>query len=450
MKFLKSFIVIMLVFCFSLGIVACGVEDSGNSELKIGYRAENAEQILTKKLCEAFEAKMLQEGKTVKTKPVSVNAGSYNSEITRAYNAGTLCDIMYVTDEYASVWSENGVFEDLTPYFAQDNFDFSAYDAAAFDSAKAWENKIAYAPRSYDQFVVYLNLDFFNKYGVAVPTSDNWTWSKLFEICEEFRQKIVEEHGEQDAEYYRSIDLEITWQPVYYAMIKAFGGYIIDVSTQTVGLEETAAVNAIKKLDEMADKKYCPNPGSGSSYFPNGRSAMYVMTRAACANLERNDITNVAFLPFPVFDSAFTGVADSMAYLPYGSTGYAITSTSKQKDIAFEFVKFALSEEGQNIMGRNGSIVPVLKSLQENPDAAWRKGVDILKDIDQSAFIYNSHYVPLFSCYGRGYNPPTKERTMYDNVRESLKSLNSSKYADNNIEQFAKDMADSLKLGLGI
>lgn len=454
MKVFVKMIVILLVLCVSLGMVACGGTNVDDSELTIGYKAENSEQILTKQLCKAFEEKMSLKGKSVKTKLVSINSGSYNAEIDKAYNAGTLCDVMYVTDEYASVWSENGVFEDLTPYFSNDNFDFSLYDDAAFESAKAWQNKIAYAPRSYDQFVVYLNLDFFAEYNVDIPSAENWTWTKLFEVCDELRQKIVAKYGSGNADYYRPIDCEITWQPLYYSMIKAFGGYIIDLQTNSVGLNQTAAINAIKKLNEMADKKYCPNPGSGSNYFPNGRSAMYIMTRASCANLTKNDITNVAFLPFPEYDSAFTGVDEGKAFLPYGSTGYAITSTSKKKDVAYEFIKFTLSEEGQSLMGNNGSIVPVLKSLQNNPNASWCNKIDCLKGVDQTAFVFSSslanNYVPLFSCFGRGFNPPAKERTLYDSLKQSLLSMNSSTYADNNMDKFAEDMANRLKRDLGI
>ena len=66
------------------------------------------------------------------------------------------------------------------------------------------------------------------------------------------------------------------------------------------------------------------------------------MSRPTVSNLEKNEITNVAFLPMPIFDETFTGVADGNSYYCYGTTGYALNSKSKNKDLAWEFMQYVV------------------------------------------------------------------------------------------------------------
>ena len=82
----------------------------------------------------------------------------------------------------------------------------------------------------------------------------------------------------------------------------------------------------------------------------------------------RNRNINVDFLPMP-FD-----------VIGAGNSGYAITSVAKDRlsteggntknneDLAWEVIKWLITEPGQQALGRSGAGIPVLKSLKNSGD----------------------------------------------------------------------------------
>lgn len=448
-KFVKilSLVLCMVMLC---GLFACGGGSSG--DLVIAYKQETAEALLTRKMVNAFKAKKASEGVTVNINMFEINLGSYNSEILKQNASGTMADVYHTDDSLAPIWAEKGIFENLDPYLTRDNFNFAEYDEMAFEAARVYNNNVYYAPRTYDQPVVILNLDFFNTYGVTAPTADGWNWSKLIEVCDQLRKAInAKEEGLKKDNYY-PLDVCVSWQPIYATFVKAFGGYIVDAENKTFGLTETASVKAFEKINEILDAKYVNDPTAPSAYFPNKKAGMYIMSRPTCANFEANEITNVAFLPFPVFDAEFTGLTEDKGIMPYGSAGYALCAKSKNKELAWEFIKFTMSEEGQNIMGENGTNVPIIKSLQTNPEASWITGIEVLKNIDQSAFVFSaefaSKYERVLGNFGKGI-APEKESTLYNTLKQQINSINSATYQDRSIEYFCSETQKALVNAMG-
>lgn len=445
---------VLLCFLMLVGFVACGSGNDGNAEkLVIAYKQEAAEGILTKKMINAFKEKKKKEGVNVNISMFDISLSSYNSDILKQNASQTMADIYHSDDSLAPIWAEKGVFENLTPYFERDNFDFCLYDEMAFDAAKVYNNNIYYAPRSYDQPVVILNLDFFNKYNVTVPTETDWNWSTLVRVCDELRKSIDATEATLVAENYYPLDCCVSWAPIYYTFVYGFGGKILDVENKSFGFTSTQTVNAFKKIDELLDAKYINDPNSPSAYFPNKKAGMYIMSRATVSNFEANGLTNVAFLPFPVFDKEFTGLKEDRGVMPYGSSGYALCSRSKNKELAWEFIKFTMSEEAQIIMSSNGTIVPIIKSLQTDPNAAWVTGVSVIKDIDQSAFTfkteYNSIYTRVLGNFAKDI-APEKESSIYTVLKRQINSINSATYRDKDISVFCADTQKALEKEIGV
>lgn len=429
------------MLCF--GGVACGGDGENGGTLTVTYQQGTTEGRIVTRLKNAFEAKKKEEGKTVKVKLVATSSNNYNSDILKGWETNALADVVYTYDEFAPVWAEKGVFENLDARFAASNFDFSAYDEAAFSSAKAYGGSIYYVPRSYDQPVVYVNRDLFTQYDIAVPTASEFTWTKLMEICDQLRKAFDNDSSLGiDAQYYYPLDLTWTWQPIYNAFVQSFGGYIYNGETDKVGFTESGTVKAFEKIREIIDNEYAPPTTGGGTNFSDKKAAMYIMSRPTVSNLEKYEIENVAFLPMPVFDEAFTGVANGKSYYCYGTTGYALNSNSKNKETAWEFMQFVMSVEGQTILSEGGLIVPIVKSMQNAENAAWKKGISFIADEDQSAFVFGadkeSVYTRILATYARG-NYPTKERTVYDSVNQQIQSLCSKTYEDETVAKFCAD-----------
>ena len=448
-KIVKLLCLIMSVFML-FGMCACA-GGGGGSDLIIAHKQEPAEAILTRKLINAFTAKKKAQGQEVEIKTFEISTGSYKSDITKQNASKTMADIYHSDDQLAPTWAKLGVFENLDPYFARSNFDFTLYDDKAFDAAKVYNGNIYYAPRTYDQPVVIVNVDFFDYYGVEVPTEDGWNWTKLVQTCDTLRKAIDAKENINEREVLFPMDCCLSWQPIYSTFVKAFGGYIIDGENKTFGLNQPEAIAAFTKIKELIVNKYFNRP-SGAGYFTNGKSGMYIMSRAAVANLEANGTTNVKFLPYPVFDAEYLGASQDKGIMPYGASGYAMTASSKNKDLAWEFILFTLSEEAQNIMGANGTSVPVIKSLQTSADAAWRTQIEIIKDVNQDAFIFPdafaSKYERVLGNFGKGI-APEKEDTLYTNLKQLINAIDSAAYLNESVEVFCNDMQRDLATVMG-
>lgn len=95
--------------------------------------------------------------------------------------------------------------------------------------------------------------------------------------------------------------------------------------------------------------------------------------------------------------------ADSIDFLPFpgekvavGCSGYGITTvhadeeqtangeTKKVADLAWDFIKFIISEEGQQVAGETGLSIPVLKSLLE--DGKWTEW-NAEQNLNHAAFL---------------------------------------------------------------
>lgn len=424
-KFLRMIALILTCVC-CLSLFACGGGTKDKSTLYVTYQENDAEMMLIKKLGDAFEKKMEKEGVSVKVGYNAISISSYNSDMLKQWNSGNLADVIYTYDEFASKWSKKGVFENLDDYFTSSNFDFTLYDEYAFNSAKTYNGSIYYAPRTYDQPVIYVNKDLFAKFGVEVPSAENFTWTKLMEVCAQLRAAMDKE---ANASVLRPIDVNFKWQPIYNAFVKSFGGYIYDAEKDTIGFNEKGTVKAFEKIREMMDLKYIPaTTGGGAGLFTSKKAAMYIMSRPSVTGLEDRGIKNVAFLPMPEFDSEFTGLSDNASYYCYGTTGYAINSRSDKKDIAWKFLQFIMSEEGQNTISASGANVPIIKSMQTDPNATWKTGIDFLKNVDQSAFTFDSKkeavYTRILATYARTKSSNDEyENTIYTNVSSIIGSF---------------------------
>lgn len=79
--------------------------------------------------------------------------------------------------------------------------------------------------------------------------------------------------------------------------------------------------------------------------------------------------STVDFVSLPKFE----GVENS--YIGMGCTGYAVTSqcVAEKRDLAWDFLKFVMSESGQDAFCRSGAGIPVLKKMAEDPEAAFRR-----------------------------------------------------------------------------
>jgi multiple sugar transport system substrate-binding protein len=448
MKKLKSILASALAL-LTVGVCAScnNASSGGKAMLKIQYsNAANSEQTLANNLKKAFVKKMADEGVIVDVRLVGVTMGpGYNQNLMQGWQSGSLADVLFTQNDIVSRYARNGVYADLTEKFTAENFNFSECDEMAFADATV-DDKIYFAPRTIDQPVIFLNKDLFAKYGVDVPTyGDDWTWTKLVSVMSDLREGIDENEPSTLAKTIVPMDVSISWGAFYDAFVRSFGGYVYNADNNSVGFTQEGTQNAFEKIQELIKNKYIP--AQGGQLFVNQKAAMYVASRASVATLQARGNTNVAFLPIPVYDDAFTGLTNGTSYYSYGATGWALNSKSKKKDIAWKFLQFVLSEEGQEIMSSTGSVLPVKKSMQTAEDASWKTCFDFLKGVDQSAFVFSSTLASKYTRIPAAYAKSSKstkaefESSVYTQVESSINSLGSA----SKLAEFLKEAQSDLE-----
>lgn len=422
---MKKFVALAMSALMCFGLAACG-ETDGENVLWLTVEDSQVEGALHVKLGKAFAEKMKAEkGVDVTVKRSTFSNNDYGKSINTLFATGTLGDVVFTYDNYAPQYLQEGYFADLTSYIADGGVDLSLYKEDAIASGTVLGNKIAYFPRSFDQVTIFINNEFFEDMGMAdkIPTVKNgswdwWTWTELLNLCGELRAAINTNMSEAQAEYYYPMDANLLWNAVYDPIIKSFGGYTVDVSAMNSGLNkdnpDTAAYNntlkAIEFMQDLVHKQYTP---AGYGAFTAGNQAMAFCTRPSVTGAVEAAM-DLSFAPMPKFDEAVTGIENGTTYVGYGSGGYALNAQSTKKDLAWEFIQFAISEEGQKIIASEGRCIPTIKS-QLTTDGDWTKYLD---GVDQSAFLYNAHTLSLAS-FARGVKVDT-EFTIYSKIRSNI------------------------------
>jgi ABC-type glycerol-3-phosphate transport system substrate-binding protein len=73
-----------------------------------------------------------------------------------------------------------------------------------------------------------------------------------------------------------------------------------------------------------------------------------------------------------------------------GVAGYSICSTSKNKDVAWAFLSYLLSQKGQQKMALNGlNLASIRKDLSDHTKANWGKNYE---NLNLSAYTYGAEY----------------------------------------------------------
>ena len=430
----------------SFALTGCGNKTrSDPNTLWLTVQDTQAELAIHVKLGNAFAEKMKEQGQEITVRRSTFSNNDYGKSILTLLNTQSLGDVVFTYDTYASQYSKEGLFEDLSSYVERD-IDLSLYNEDVIESARAYENQLSYFPRSYDMVTVFINNQFFRDVGMEdrIPSTEiygenweNWTWSAMLDLLKDLRVAInqSEKYGGAKSSYYYPVDANIAWNAVYDSVIKSFGGYTVNAENMTSGLDSAQGAvyeNTLRAIQFMKDlveekteyaegvegrddktKRALANSSEGT--FSSGNDAMAFMTRPSVQGCKEADM-DLSFAPMPKFDAAVTGLENGTTYVGYGSGGYALYKDSANKELAWEFIRFAVSEEGQEIIAEDGLCIPTIKSLQTS-DAAW---TEYLPGVDQSAFLFEGNTLSL-ATYARGVEQET-EYQIYSKIKQSMMS----------------------------
>ena len=185
-----------------------------------------------------------------------------------------------------------------------------------------------------------------------------------------------------------AMDLKLAWEPTYVTLLNAMGIETMFNADGTLGLAKDS-----DKLQALHSKLYAVdricNSDSADTDFATGYTFMKVVSRPVVLGIidrfsQTYGSASLQCVQIPVDDIAAGNSGYAINYY-YSRQSVSVNGVTKSYlDICWDFIKFIITEEGQEVAGESGSNIPVLKSLLE--DGAWRH-VPELEGMNHDAWI---------------------------------------------------------------
>lgn len=312
-------------------------------------------------------AAFMEKYPNVEIEMIDTQSAEYNNKLTVMLAGGDSDpDIIMVKEPESQVpMKEKNQLLDLSDYMKRDGIDLGIYAGAG--EQLQMDGKQYTLPYRKDWYVLYYNKDLFDAAGVDYP-SDDMTWDEY----EELARKMTS--GEGSAKVYG------THNHTWMAMV---ANWAVQDGKNTLMSEDYSFLKpwyeqAARLQDDGIVQSYA-NLKTGSihyiSVFEQQQCAMIPMGSWFMSTLIQDRESakfdfnwGVATLPHP------DGVA---AGSTMGSvTPVGINAKTKAPDMAWEFVKFATSEEGAAVLASNGifpaatsdEVVSILSNIKGFPE----------------------------------------------------------------------------------
>lgn len=341
---------------------------------------------------------------------IEVTLEAYGSEYDTKISAGMgskdAPDVMYMWD-YPTY---NGGLEPLDAYLEKEGADYKADFYEALWSYNSMGDSVYGIPVGFTTHALFYNKDIFAQAGVAEPTAD-WTWEDVKAASKTIAEKVSGVKG---------FSFQMKPDPYDFEMyLWSNGGAFCDESGKVDGaLNSEASVGAVSLFQDMAKEGYAvATEKSGTDEFRSGKTAMYIYGAWSIASFNEDGL-NYGIVNIP----SFPGKGKSVSIL--SSSGVSISKDSKNKDAAWEFVKYWTGAEmnkariGYELPARK-SVVETEKIMEDPLNAPFYTMLEQSSGHTPASFI-----VPTWSelkdtltlSFERVYNPSSLEdaKTVFD------------------------------------
>lgn len=314
---------------------------SGNKQVLSVTTWDNDSTPQFQAVIDAYESK----NPNVEIKVIDTAADEYNNSLGISLSAAQSDpDVIWVKDMGSMLqMADKKQLLPIDEYLKNDNLDLSVYSGAA---EQLQYNDVSYAlPYRSDWYVLYYNKDLFDAAGVEYP-SNNMTWEDYYELAAKMTS------GEGSSKVYGGHDH--TWQALVTnwavqdgenTVVEKDYSFLKPWYEARLALQENGYMQSYANL-KTANIHY-------SSVFKNQQVAMMPMGTWFIATMMQSQAEGetdfnwgVATIPHPANTEA--------GYTVGALTPIAISAYTDQADLAWDFVKFATSEEAANILAEQG------------------------------------------------------------------------------------------------
>lgn len=357
------------------------------AKITVAITADPIEKTLINALAEGFR----QQYYNVTVEPVIIQ-GEYVKELGNRFAAeknkpGSVPDILFANSETSYSLISYGLFENLDScleYETEKNGEYIGqfYDYFMKLGQEGLDGSQYILPRSADRVVTHLNTRILGEAGVDMTKVKNgWTWEDFLEVCRTVRT-FLDENG-MNSRYV--IDSYVNWEAVMYPIFRSFGVEIFD-GKGNVTLDDASNVAgaqvALDLMKELVDERYiAPLNSDGSANFEGGQGAM--MFHSAPVYKYKGILgDDYDIVTFPLIGET--------PKIGAGLAGYGIFSGSANKAVAWKFLSYMLSREGQETLAEGGSTCLPIRTDMADPQT--NKWSEKYRDMNMEAYSYRMDY----------------------------------------------------------
>ena len=356
---------LLCLVLFSLLLVACApldttqLGDSGDEPVVLRVNGLSGPPVssVLEVLTENFEAQ--HPGVEVK---IETGTGDYAEGLYAQAAAGTLADVIFTADIFTAPFVDAGLLLDMEELAdGDDEFDLNDVYPSILGLGRVEGTPGLYMiPASLDTVQMYYNKTLWEEAGLELPQPD-WTWDDLVNACLQLQDAQGEGFyclGTGAAE--GSFDWWAYWVP----WVRGYGGDVLSEDGKTSTLSTPEALAGLQAYADLWAKHQVMVPlgtDMGGNCFINQRCAVFFHIPGLISKY-REGVGDAFEWDVQLMPAQPEGQITGM-----GTFGFAITSSTEHPDLAWDYLKYLASAEGQRILTENRMAMPLLKSMANDP-----------------------------------------------------------------------------------
>lgn len=371
----------MVIVMLSIVLAGCGNSTDDNSNENTEGNTSNLDgTVLTvatvnnpdMKIMQKLTKEYFEEDTGIEVEFVVLPENDLRKKVTEdvALGAGAF-DIVTISTYDTPIWAQNDWIESLSPRMDKLSEDEkNAYDLEdifpSMRDALTYDDSLYALPFYGESTMLYYNKDIFEEVGLEMPLNPTW------EEVDKMAREIKEETGTPGI-VLRGLPGWGEMMAPLTTIINAFGGSYYDADWNAQ-LDSENTVNAVNFYADLMND--AGQPGATSTGFTEaltimstGKAAMWYDATVAAGFLNNPDDSDVvgkigyAYAPTQVKEENTGGLY---------AWSLAIGAASKNKDAAFEFIKWSTSKEYVDLVGETEGWVVAPSgtriSTYENPN----------------------------------------------------------------------------------
>lgn len=261
-------------------------------------------------------------------------------------------DVMSIHGAYFIPFADKGALLDLHPYVSRADFDLADFYPQLVELCR-WHGKLYSLPRYTSVYVLFYNRDLFDAAGLKYP-DDSWTWDTYLQAT----RKLTRPGADAGSQQFGC--LIQFWGARLYPWLWANGGDLLSADRKHCTINSPECRQALQFLVDLR-YKYQVTPAT-SAANPDQDLAMFTAGKIGMMMTGAWDIQMMHSAPGLHWDVAPLPKKKSRASL-LGMENYAVSSTTRHPEEAWQLFSFLLSKQAQTVMAEKLEKQPSRQSV---------------------------------------------------------------------------------------